>query len=214
MEMAWPVLLPCGASLPTWLRRCMELRIDVDAASAAASPESLARLHARIHTPGTPLYGMPSLPMDDPRFRLHHREADGEWYAYVEDVARGRLAGTTVFNRLVEVDRRTDRLLRAPHSRYDPAYQRQGLASAVYRRALADGMCLLSGARQSPGAHALWLSLARSHGLLHVQIRQRRLHCLGTGVDASVRDALATRLLLLPPGWTELQALEAGVLQA
>jgi len=34
------------------------------------------------------------------------------------DVAARRLAGTTVFNRLVELNRRADRHLRSPHSRY------------------------------------------------------------------------------------------------
>jgi GNAT superfamily N-acetyltransferase len=68
------------------------------------------------------------------------READGELYVYIEDVRRDRLVGYTVFNRLVELSREADRHIRAPHSQYDPAYQRRGLASAVYRWALDQGI--------------------------------------------------------------------------
>jgi len=38
---------------------------------------------------------------------MHRREADGEWHEHVEDRVELRLAGTTVFNRLIEVDRHT-----------------------------------------------------------------------------------------------------------
>src|SRR5690606_34100269 len=92
---------------------------------------------------------------------FHHREADGEHYIYVEDVDRGCLAGYTVFNRLIEVNRRLDRFVRAPHSKYAGGYQRRGIATAVYEWALGQGFCLISGARQSQGAHALWRSLAK-----------------------------------------------------
>nr|WP_246881204.1 hypothetical protein [Acidovorax sp. JG5] len=45
--------------------------------------------------------------MPDSRFVMHRREADDEWHEYVEDRVERRLAGTTVFNRLIEVDRHT-----------------------------------------------------------------------------------------------------------
>ena len=116
---------------------------------------------------------------------MRYREADGEWYVYVEDLQRRRLAGYTVFNRLVELDRRADRHLRAPHSRYDTPYQRRGLASAVYRWALQEGWCLVSGARQSPGAHALWHQLCPAARLgLRGSARQGR-HLPGPGSGAA-----------------------------
>lgn len=46
-------------------------------------------------------------PLPDSRFVMHRREADGEWHEHVEDRVELRLAGTTVFNRLIEVDRHT-----------------------------------------------------------------------------------------------------------
>ncbi len=187
---------------PAWLRRGMELRIDVGPRAPDVLQADLARLHGRIHTPGGPLHGMASELLADPRFRLHHRAADGEWYVYVEDLQQARLAGTTVFNRLVEVGRRADPWVRAPHSQYDTPYRRRGLARAVYRRALDSGMCLLSGARQSDAAHALWQSLARDYPLRYVDLRHKRLRCLGDGVTAAVRDDLHTRMLLLAPGWS------------
>jgi hypothetical protein len=38
---------------------------------------------------------------------MHRCEADGEWHEHVQDRVERRLAGTTVFNRLIEVDRHT-----------------------------------------------------------------------------------------------------------
>ncbi|HWV04295.1 MAG TPA: N-acetyltransferase [Ralstonia sp.] len=177
------------------------LRIDVEHGSDDIERE-LDALYERMHTPGTPLHGMT---FDDgtlPGFRLHTREADGEIYVYVEDVAAGRLAGYTVFNRLIELDKRADRVLRAPHSKYATAYQRRGLASAVYRRALDDGMCLMSGARQSAGAHALWQSLAARYASGYVEVLDKRLRYLGGRVDGEVLDALHTRRVLLGTGWS------------
>jgi hypothetical protein len=46
-------------------------------------------------------------PLSDSRFVMHRCEADGEWHEHVEDRVERRLAGTTVFNRLIEVDRHT-----------------------------------------------------------------------------------------------------------
>ncbi len=198
---------------PLWpWQRPLELRIDVDPDAAELEAE-LDTLHRRLHRQGDRLHGLPTVPTDHPHLVLRHREADGEYYVYVEDLARRRLAGYTVFNRLIELSRRADPYLRAPHSKYRPGYQRRGLASAVYRWGLDAGLCLLSGARQSAGAHALWLALARRYPLGHVDLRDRRLRYLGDAVAPEVRDELHTRLLLRGRGWS-LQRLadEAGLL--
>lgn len=136
-----------------------------------------------------------------PHYRLHVRTADGEHYVYVHDPVTGRLAGCTVFNRLVEIDRRLDPYVRSPHSRYRPRDQRRGLASWIYGHMLASGVCLLSGARQSPAAHALWRALGARFPLTHAQLRRRQLHDLGTSVSPAQLDALETRLLLCGAGW-------------
>ncbi len=181
--------------------RPLSLRIDVDPDPPGLEAE-LATLYERLHRPGDRLHGIERHDSGQPGLILRTREADGEYYVYVEDTACRRLAGYTVFNRLVELDRRADRCLRAPHSRYAPPYQRRGLASALYRQALASGLCLLSGARQSAGAHALWLALARQHECVWVDLRDRRLRLLGAAVPAAVQDDLHTRMMLLGTGWS------------
>jgi len=57
---------------------------------------------------------------------LGWREADWEFYLYVEDLPRKCMAGHTVFKRMVELDRRADRHVRVPHSKYQSQYQRRG----------------------------------------------------------------------------------------
>ncbi|MGJ7544885.1 N-acetyltransferase [Variovorax sp. LT1R16] len=187
---------------PWQLHRPAELRIDVDPRAAAADDAALEALHQRLHAPGDRLYGLPAFPLHDPEFQLRVREADGEFYAYVEDLRHGCLAGSTVFNRLVEVGRRADRHLRAPHSRYRPAYQRRGIAAAVYRWALDAGICLMTGARQSPGAHALWQSLARAHAGGFAEVQHKRLRYLGSDIAEQDLERLETRMFLLGRGWT------------
>lgn len=207
---------PLSASLSTaldWLKSGWRSRIDSRRPLALADPVTELRIDVMqplvdgeleaiydcIYQPGSKLHGLQRRPLHDPQFCLHWREADGEWYAYVEDLDRRRLAGYTVFNRLVEVDRRTDRHVRSPHSRFAPHYQRRGLASAVYRSVLDAGTCLLSGARQSPGAHGLWNHLARGYESHYVGITEtKRLQYLGREAPpACVLDRLATRRLLL-----------------
>ncbi|WP_018308662.1 hypothetical protein [Cupriavidus sp. UYPR2.512] len=117
-------------------------------------------------------------------------------------LSRGRLAGYAVFNRLIEVGRRADPWVRAPHTKFAPAYQRRGLARAPYRWALDGGLCLLSGARQSAGANALWQALAADYPMGYVDLRHKTLSWLGQAVDAPVREGLHTRMLLLGRGWT------------
>lgn len=133
---------------------------------------------------------------------MHVREADGDLYAYVEDLQRRCLAGCTVFNRLVEVDRGADRHLRSPHSRYMAQYQRRGIATAVYDWALATGICLMTGARQSAGAHALWRSLARRYESGFAKLHNRQLTYLGRDISPRDLDRLETRMFLLPSKWS------------
>ena len=120
---ALPTLASMVQSLRQWLAP-LGLRTDVEFDNEDIERE-LDALYERMQTPGTPLHCMA---IDDdtlPGFRLHTREADGETYVYVEDVAARRLAGYTVFNRLIELDKRADRYLRSPHSKYALAYQRR-----------------------------------------------------------------------------------------
>lgn len=212
---SWPPWPPWGERLLTARRtpargaraamqpppRPLELRIDVSH-GPAETERDIDAVHDRLCRPDGALHGMPSLACGVPGLRLRYREADGEYYIYVEDVARGRLAGYTVFNRLVEVDRRADRHLRAPHSKYALDYQRRGLASAIYRWALDGGLCLITGARQSAAAHALWMGLAAHYPLGYVELRDKALRYLGPAVTPAVLDDLHTRMILLGRGWT------------
>lgn len=189
----------------------MELRIDVNQPDDSIEAE-LGILHGRLHRPCDALHACTRLPALLPGLVFHHREADGEHYVYVEDVAHGRLAGYTVFNRLIEVDRRTDRHVRSPHSKYAPAYQGRGIASAVYAWALGRGLCLVSGARQSAGAHALWHALARRHPLRWVALRAKRMHDLGASVPSAQAAELDTRMILLGHGWSAARLRSLGLL--
>ncbi|MDZ4101533.1 MAG: N-acetyltransferase [Hydrogenophaga sp.] len=186
----------------------MELRVDVQW-SAASVDDELKSLHARLERSGLLKGGTNIISTQLKGLVLRHREADGEHYIYVEDVARGCLAGYTVFNRLVEVNRSLDRFVRAPHSKYAIGYQRMGVATAVYEWALAQGFCLVSGARQSQSAHALWISLASRHRLEYIEVRNKCIHLLKSPVDPLTRDRLQTRMVLLGEGWE----VEAGLLK-
>src|SRR5690349_5113926 len=104
-----------SSSLRWLLRPCAELRIDVQLPTDSVEAE-IERVEARLHAAGRLLRDMETLDIRMPGLRFCHREADGEHYVYVEDLANGRLAGCTVFNRLIELDRRGDRVLRSPHS--------------------------------------------------------------------------------------------------
>ena len=181
-------------------RHTMELRIDVQLGPGEVDDE-LKSLHARLDRSGLLMHGTGVIKTRWPDLIFRHREADGEHYIYVEDVAQGCLAGYTVFNRLIEVNRRLDRFVRAPHSRYASGYQRRGIATAVYEWALGQGFCLISGARQSQGANALWRSLGTRHRLEYVDVRDKRINFLGAQVDRVTQDRLQARMLLLGRGW-------------
>ncbi len=189
-----------GMFMP-WLARALELRIDVSHRPAELDQE-FGSIYDRLNRPGDRLHGIPAIGTDSPELVIRYREADGEYYVYVEDVARKRLAGYTVFNRLIEVGRRADRYLRAPHSKYETAYQRRGLATAIYRWGLDAGLCLMTGARQSAGANALWHSLSRHYELGYVDLRYKTLSYLGREVSREVHGDLHTRMILLGKGWS------------
>lgn len=188
----------------------MELRVDVQLGSAEVDDE-LRSLHDRLVRSGILKRRTQIIKTPIADLRFHHREADGEHYIYVEDAARGCLAGYTVFNRLIEVNRRLDRFLRAPHSKYATDYQRRGIATAVYEWALAQGFCLVSGARQSPGAHALWQTLAKRHRLEYIDIRDKDITFLGSQVDGPTKNCRHTRMLLLDDGWNSPNGVDGGV---
>lgn len=179
-----------------WLPGVLELRIDVQLPPSEVEKE-LDALHRRLNRPGDALYDLPTLQIDFPGLRFRYRVADGEHYIYVEDVKRGCLAGYTIFNRLIELNRRQDKHLRATHSKYATPYQRRGIATAIYRWWLDAGNCLISGARQSSGAHALWRSLGKKYELIYVDLREKKLRCLGPRVSSRVREDLYTRMILI-----------------
>lgn len=178
-----------------------ELRVDLDLHPDDLDAE-LEKLHRRLNSPGDSLHGIATVPSPLTGLVFRYRKADGEHYVYVEDVVRGRLAGYSVFNRLVELDRKADKHLRGPHSKYAQPYQRRGIATAVYQWGLNSGLCLISGPRQSPGAHALWMKLSRQHPLAYVDLRDKVLRFLGHAVDPAVLDDFFTRMVLLGKGWT------------
>ncbi|RQO35887.1 N-acetyltransferase [Herminiimonas sp. KBW02] len=191
--------------LPMWGSGLLELRIDVQLPPSEVEKE-LDAIHRRLHRPGDALHDLPTLDIDFQGLRFRYRVADGEHYIYVEDVKRDCLAGYTIFNRLIELNRRQDKYLRATHSKYGSPYQRRGIATAIYRWWLDSGHSLISGARQSSGAHALWRSLGKHYALVYVDLREKKLRCLGPKVSSRVREDLHTRMLLVGCG-QDLQVL-------
>jgi len=182
--------------LPLWRPGVLALRIDVQLPPSEVEKE-LDGLHRRLNRPGDALYDLPTLQIDFQGLRFRYRVADGEHYIYVEDVKRDCLAGYTIFNRLIELNRRQDKHLRATHSKYATPYQRRGIATAIYRWWLDAGHSLISGARQSSGAHALWRSLGKHYDLVYVDLRDKKLCCLGSKVSSRVREDLHTRMILI-----------------
>ncbi|ABK10396.1 conserved hypothetical protein [Burkholderia cenocepacia HI2424] len=177
------------------------MRIDVQHSQHDIDDE-LDTLYERLHQPGHRLHGLPAIALGRSGLIVRHREADGEYFLYVEDPAARQLAGYTVFNRLPELPRRADRYLRAPHTRLRGSAQRKGLATTLYRWGLDAGLCLISGARQSVGAARLWTALAHDYRHGFVDVEGRALRYLGEAVADDVHGALHTRRLLLGNGWT------------
>lgn len=184
-----------------WLHRLAaaltELRIDVDLSGRDIQREFDA-LYDRIRTNHRTRDAMRALPLQLHGLLFRVREADGEYFVYAIEPLNNRIVAYTVFNRLVEVDRRTDRHLRAPHTKVVDGYRRMGIASAIYRWWLDSGRSLITGARQSAGAHGLWMALARHYGLAAVRIdANKRLQRLPLPPPAGFFSALDTRLALL-----------------
>ena len=185
--------------VPPWRSGATELRVDVNLDPSHIEQE-LEALHARLYRAGDPLHKLPVLPLDYRGLVFRYREADGEHYVYVEDRQRACLAGYVVFNRLVELSRRADPYLRAPHAKFARAYQRLGIAAAIYRWWLDAGNCMISGARQSAGANALWHKLGKQYVLTYVDLRSKRLCYLSRQVSETRRQDLHTRMLMLGRG--------------
>lgn len=146
-----------------------------------------------------------------PRYR---RTAGKETFLYLEDPDRRWLAGTTSFNRVVGLDRALDQHVRSPHSRFREPYQRLGLAKRLYLEALDTGLCLLSSARQSPGALQLWRALGRQYPLHHVQLQGKHLVNLGRSIEWKTFEDLHTRLLLCGAGWSADRLLSLATARA
>ena len=186
--------------LGAWGRLWTELRIDVDLSGRDIQREFDA-LHDRIRTNHRTRDAMQPLPLHLHGLVLRMREADGEVFVYAIDPLRNRIVAYTVFNRLVEVDRRTDRHLRAPHTKVAHGYRRMGIASAIYRWWLDSGRSLMTGARQSAGAHGLWMALARDYELAAVRIAEhKRVERLPLPPPPGFYAALDTRLVLVGRG--------------
>lgn len=183
-------------------RYTTELRIDVRQ-DAGDIERELDAVHGRMRRPGDALHALPVICMQLPGLVLRYRQADGEHYVYAEDLAQGRLAAYIVFNRLIELDRRADRHLRAPHAKVAPAYQRRGIATAIYRWWLEGGNCLITGARQSAGAHAMWRALGRTYESFYVGVSGKQLRDLTGQLDRRTLDDLHTRVVLLGRGWSK-----------
>jgi hypothetical protein len=75
--------------------RPVELRVDVDS-SQTDRDESLATVYDRIHSPGDRLHGLPVSGLRDPHLRIRTKEADGEFYAYVEHMRHRCLVEWTI----------------------------------------------------------------------------------------------------------------------
>lgn len=183
--------------LGRWAQWLTELRIDVDLSGRDIQREFDA-LYDRIRTNHRTRDAMQPLPLHLHGLVFRLREADGEYFVYAIDPLRNRIVAYTVFNRLVEVDRRTDRHLRAPHTKVVDGYRRMGIASAIYRWWLDSGRSLMTGARQSAGAHGLWMALARDYELAAVRIDAHKcVQRLPLPPPPGFFDALDTRLVLV-----------------
>ena len=175
------------------------MRVDVDLDHRNMEAE-LAALYGRLRLRGDAMQPVPAFAPRAPELVFHCREIDGEFHVYAEDPARNVLAGCTVFNRVFELDAEVGRFVRSPHSRYAPAYQRKGVASAVYQWALQAGMSLVSGPRQSVGAYRLWEALGRSWELLVVSLEGRTLRAIAEGAERQALEVFDTRMMLVGTG--------------
>lgn len=182
------------------------MRIDVDRGGTRLEAELDALYpHCLKNAAADGTIFLPEL-HDSPLSR-YRRTADGETFLYIEDPEKRWLAGSISLNRVTGMDRRLDRFIRSPHSRLREPYQCQGLATRLYLEALNAGLCLLSGARQSPGALQLWRSLSEYYPLHHVRLEGKLLVDLGRSIEWRTFEDLHTRLLLCGAGWSANQLL-------
>lgn len=70
------------------------MRIDVQHSQHDIDDE-LDALYARLYQPGHRLHGLPAVAFGRSGLIVRHREADGEYFLYVEDPAARQLAGYT-----------------------------------------------------------------------------------------------------------------------
>lgn len=177
------------------------MRIDVDRGGTRLETELDALYpHCLKNAAVDGTIFLPSL--NETPLSRYRRTADGETFLYIEDPEQRWLAGNVTLNRVIGLDRKLDRFIRSPHSRFREPYQRQGLATRLYLEALNAGLCLLSGARQSPGALQLWRSLSEHYPLHHVQLQGKQLVDLGRSIEWKTFEDLHTRLLLCGAGWS------------
>lgn len=175
------------------------LRIDVALPDGELERELDALYHRWLATE-LPSDGLTDLALPGDGLVFKTRQADGEHFVYAIDPVRQKLAAYVVMSRLIEVDRRADRYLRSPHAKVSASYRRLGITSRIYRWWLGSGGCLMTGARQSAAAHALWQSLAKDHELVYVSVSRKRVRGLPHPVSEATLDDLGTRMVLLAKG--------------
>ncbi len=136
------------------------MRFDVRVSNKEIELE-LANLQARMASGRHALVNLPRMDMPFPDIEFRVRKIAREQRVYALDTGTGLLVGYSVFDILPEGSRRLHGTVRSVHSRYAAAYQGRGIATALYTKVLSDGFVLVSGARQSRAAYALWKSLGR-----------------------------------------------------
>lgn len=176
-----------------------ELRIDVFLPDDRVAAD-LAAINGRADTLLGQCDVLDGLRLPPSGLEVRTRCADGEHFLYVVDTACQQVVAYITLNRLVEINRRADRVLRAPHTKVATAYQRRGIASSAYRWWLDSGRSLVTGARQSPAARALWMAMARSYRLVYVVIEDKRIACLEQAPPDAVLQQLNCRAVLLGRG--------------
>jgi len=191
-----------GFAIASQVRQWLaELRIDVRLDEPGLEGE-LDALRSRMPSidglvDESELYSLP------PEFTVLARQADGEYFIYVFDRLHDRLAAYVTLSRLIEVNRRADRHVRSPHAKVARAYRRRGIVSAVYRRWLESGVCLMSGARQSAAAHALWVSLSGTYRMAYVRLDNKKVILLDEPVLPEQIGHLNVRAVLAGEGGME-----------
>lgn len=182
-----------------WARWLTELRIDVHLPEdrIAAELDALNTRGERLLSSCKDLSTFSNLPS---RLVAKIRQADGEHFIYVVEVLTQRIVAYVTLNRLVEVNRKAEVYFRSPHTKVSAQYRRRGIATAVYRWWLDDGRCLMTGARQSPAARGLWLSMSKYYKLTYVLLENKHIHHLGDELSADVLGRLNSRAVLLGRG--------------